>query len=162
LPDLDARAAATPARYEPCSSAKIIEVTFSAATDASSTIPNCVFGNSCETVVIGPAYKKPIAMIGLYPAFASRRSLSVRSESVPCVTVISLEAMPHFFFARSRPAAAESLNDLSPRPPMSYAIPTFTFDAAFDGAAIKPTVAIVAAAATATIRVNFFNFPPMG
>jgi hypothetical protein len=45
---------------------------------------------------------------------------------------------------------------------MSYAIPTFTFDAALAGAVTKPTVAIVAAAATATIRENFFNFPPMG
>ena len=54
--------------------------------------------------------------------------MSARSESEPVVTVTSLALTPNFFFAASRPAAAESLKDLSPRPPRSYARPTFTFD----------------------------------
>jgi len=40
----EARAAATPARYEPCSSAKIRPATLSRSTEASSMIANCVFG----------------------------------------------------------------------------------------------------------------------
>ena len=54
-PVTDASAAATPARYEPCSSAKTSEETFGSATDESSTIANCVFGNSVATFLIGPA-----------------------------------------------------------------------------------------------------------
>ncbi|CAB4602975.1 unannotated protein [freshwater metagenome] len=101
-------------------------------------------------------------MIGLYPAAASKRSLSVRSESEPVVTVTSLAVTPNFFLAASRPAAAESLNDLSPRPPMSYARPTFTFDAAVADGATSAVNASVVAATTATRRNIFFNFPPRG
>ena len=99
-------------------------------------------------------------MIGLCPALARRRSLSSRSESDPCVTVTSRTVTPNFFFARSRPAAAESLNDLSPRPPMSYATAALTLLAAFAVGAISAPAARVAAATIAAMRIDFFNFPP--
>ena len=101
-------------------------------------------------------------MIGLKPDFARRRSLSSRSESVPCVTVTSLTVAPNAFLALSRPAAAESLNDLSPRPPMSYAIAAFTLVAAFAVGATSAPAARVAAATSAAMRIDFFNFPPRG
>ena len=54
-PVTDASAAATPARYEPCSSANTSDETFGSATDESSTIANWIFGYSVATFLSGPA-----------------------------------------------------------------------------------------------------------
>src|SRR5882762_7887111 len=66
-------------------------------------------------------------MIGLYPDDASRVSRSALAWSLsPCTAESSLVWMFRAAFAFSRPAAARSLNDLSPRPPTSYARPTLS------------------------------------
>src|SRR3954453_22669966 len=66
-------------------------------------------------------------MIGLNPALASRSSRSCCCWSLsPWTADSSLVEMLRSDLAFSRPAAARSLNDLSPRPPTSYARPTFS------------------------------------
>src|SRR4029079_3507932 len=54
-----------------------------------------------------------------------RRSSRAASFS-PLTAAASLASTPSSDLALSRPAAAASLNDWSPRPPMSYARPTLT------------------------------------
>jgi hypothetical protein len=100
-------------------------VTFGALTSSvvASTMPNFTSGYFGATFLSAGAYAKPTATTGLKPDFASSSSRVARSVSVsPARAESSLtfsSERPKFFLAVSRPTAAESLNDLSPRPPMS-------------------------------------------
>ena len=79
--------------------------------------------------------------------------MSSRSESEPVVTVTSLAVTPNFFFAASRPAAAESLNDYATSADV-IARPTYLDAVDADGATNAVTVRVVAT--TATRRNIFF------
>ncbi len=118
-------AAAAPTRKEPCSSAKVRFVTFGPLTSSgvASMMPNFTSGYFGATVLSAGAYAKPTATTGLNPDLASSSSRVARSVSVSPARAdssltLSSERLKSFF-AVSRPTAAESLNDLSPRPPMS-------------------------------------------
>ena len=116
-------AAAAPTRNEPCSSANTSGVTFGRFTVLSSTIANFTCGFSAATVCVAVAYLKPTATIGLNPSETSwRRRVAAASSlsfgDADSSRVLSL-TRPSSLIARSRPAAAASLNDWSPRPPMS-------------------------------------------
>jgi hypothetical protein len=89
----------------------------------SSTIANFTSGFSAATVCVAVAYLNPTAMIGLNPSETSwrRRVAAASSLSLGAADssrVFSL-TRPSSLIARSSPAAAASLNDWSPRPPMS-------------------------------------------
>jgi hypothetical protein len=116
-------AAAAPTRNEPCSSAKISGVTFGSSTELSSTIANCTWGASAATTPSAVAYLKPTAMIGLKPSETSWRSRVAAASSLSLAAAASSLtlpwATPRSLIAFSRPAAAASLNEPSPRPPMS-------------------------------------------
>src|SRR3954451_17237070 len=121
-------AAATPARNEPCSSAKTSGVTFGSVIESSSTMANLVFGYFAATTLTDGAYAKPTAMIGFRPEAAiwSRRCCLADSASL-ALAVLSLTVVtPRSDFALSVPAAAASLNDASPRTPTSQARPIFS------------------------------------
>ncbi len=62
---LVALAAATPARYEDCSSWKTRSATLGALTVASSMMPKVIFGNLAATSLTAGPYTKPTPMIGL-------------------------------------------------------------------------------------------------
>src|SRR3954468_12128381 len=127
-----------PTRNEPCSSENTSGVTLAVLIESSSMIANEVSGNSAATFFSEVAYANPTATTGLYPPWASSRSRSSFWASVsPWVASSSLVSRPSSLFALSRPRAAESLNDWSPRPPTSYARPTLSFFAA-DVVALPP------------------------
>ena len=117
-------AAAAPTRNEPCSSAKTSGVTLGSSTEMSSTMANCVCGFSAATVFSAVAYLKPTAMIGLKPSETSwrRRVAAASSLSLAAADELLGVLLDHArapLIAFSSPAAAASLNDPSPRPPMS-------------------------------------------
>ena len=98
-------------------------MTFGRFTVLSSTIANFTCGFSAATVCVAVAYLKPTATIGLNPSETSwRRRVAAASSlsfgDADSSRVFSL-TRPSSLIARSRPAAAASLNDWSPRPPMS-------------------------------------------
>ena len=119
---IDASAALKPARYAPCVSAKISDVTLRASIEASFKMANWVLGNSIASAWRVGAYPAPTTMIGLQFFAIKDRTRRSRSALVPSVTTGSTEN-ENCFLAFSRPAAAASLKERSPRPPMSYAIP---------------------------------------
>src|SRR5262249_20445408 len=81
-------------------------------------------------------------MMGWNRDVASRVGRSAFCGSVPPATAdSSLVWMLRSALAFSRPAAARSLKDLSPRPPMSNARPTLTFFLAAPLAEVAPPVA---------------------
>lgn len=63
-PSFDFSAAATPARYEPCSSVNTMEATF-LASETESTRPKSTFGYFGAILSTASLYAKPIAMTGL-------------------------------------------------------------------------------------------------
>src|SRR6476646_2950754 len=80
---------------------------------------------------------------------AARSSSSFRFEP-SALGDASVKVMPSSSRAFSIPRAAESLNDWSPRPPMSYTRPTFgplPAGAALPAAAVVPPAAVVPAGA---------------
>ncbi len=117
VPDSVIRPAMQPTSAEPCSSANTREATLGRSTTAS-TIPKLVSGKLGATLATPSAKAKPMAKIRSAPASARSCRFSSRF-SPPAVGSNSWASIPKSSFARSRPAAAESLNDLSPRPPMS-------------------------------------------
>src|SRR5436190_2204697 len=134
FPDFDAQAAAAPTRNEPSLAANTIERTFGAgvvvglpsAPTVSTTESMMAYGwlafAAADAVVASP-HRKPTARTRL---LAPTNALMRSGRSLPscAVGVDSLPVMPKSVFALSRPAAAPSLNDLSPRPVTSNRRPT--------------------------------------
>ncbi len=123
-------AAATPIRNEPCSSEKSRHLTFGISTTVkvsswgqSSVMANRVSGNSVPTRHTFWAKAKPLAMISSMPDSARRRRFSSRF-SPPASGASSSPVTPYSARALSQAEAARSLNDRSPRPPTSKAMPT--------------------------------------
>ncbi len=103
------RAAATPTRNEPCSSAKINPATFGTST-TESTIAKLVSGNSDATFAIGSPNRNPTPITRSAPSDACNANNS--SRLVPSsLAEASENSIPNSVAARSRPAAAASLND---------------------------------------------------
>ena len=145
VPDSLFSAAAAPTRKEPCSSANVIEATFCSGTSSvtssgvpigstatESMAPNSWSGLARAAACRSAPHRKPTPMTRSrsWPSMFSMRS--ARSPSL--VGVDSVPVAPTDSLAASRPAAAESLNDLSPRPVTSYSRPTAGFSTA--GAAV--------------------------
>lgn len=93
---------------------------FLSVTEVSSMIANVVFGNFEATFLMAGAYEKPTPMTGLLPLRASSvRRWTLSASLSPSVGSASAPLIFSSFSALSRPANAASLNDWSPRPPMS-------------------------------------------
>ena len=122
-PSSDARAAAAPTRYEPCSSANTRLATFGRST-TESTIAKCVSGYASAACVTLLPHRKPTATMSWLPSSAAAVMRSARSPSPPGVDSVPLT--PNSSTAWSSPAAAASLNDLSPRPVTSNMSATLT------------------------------------
>lgn len=107
---------------------------FSPVTEVSSMMPNVVFGNFGATFFMAGAYEKPTPMTGLLPLRASSvRRWTLSASPSPSVGSASAVLILRSFLAFSRPAKAASLNDWSPRPPMSYAMAALAAAAPADG-----------------------------
>ena len=113
--------AATPTKKEPSCSVNTIPATLPGST-TESTIPKFTPSFAVATSVIESANKNPTPMIRSLPCSANNpRSSALFSP--PSLGSKSTPSTPNSSIALSKPAYAMSLNERSPRPPMSYTIP---------------------------------------
>src|SRR5262245_16635143 len=134
LPDFDAQAAAAPTKNEPSLAAYTMDRTLGAGVVVG--LPSAPTVNTTESMmaygwlgfwaadaVVASPHRKPTATTRL---LAPTNALMRSGRSLPscAVGVDSLPVMPKSALALSRPAAAPSLNDLSPRPVRSKSRPT--------------------------------------
>ena len=135
LPVVLVSAAAAPTRNDPCSSANTRLATFGKSVSSARVVGRAVVvphdrvddaRSACRGWRSAPAasaslHRNPTPMTSWLPSPTSRFRRSARSASP--VGVDSLGMTPNSSMAWSRPAAAASLNDLSPRPVMSNSRP---------------------------------------
>ena len=117
VPVLDFSAAAAPTRNEPSCSAKTSPARLSPPSGALSMMPKSVSGLLAATSAMDSPNRKPTPITSSAPSAESCRS-SARLEPSGFGEA-SVVLTPNSAAALSSPAAAESLNDWSPRPPMS-------------------------------------------
>src|SRR6266480_3274209 len=129
-------AAAAPTRYAPSFSANSSEDRLPLAdwswqvsqvvwSTKPSTSPNFTSGYFAAAAPTVGAYRNPTPITSWNPVVATRSSSSARFVP-PEFGWSSFASMLKSCFALSRPAAAASLKDLSPRPPRSYSNATLT------------------------------------
>ena len=126
-------AASAPTRNEPSSSRNLSAArlggggmgcpALSVATEKS-TPAKSVFGYSLASWMRSSVKMNPMPITSFMPSAARMRSPASRSDPSP--GSMNRTWTPSSFSARSPPRYAASLNDLSPRPPTSNTMPTFT------------------------------------